>query len=286
MKKVLKRRQPNRSLGGDIGNIIFLCLVAVVMVLPLVYIVVNAFKPMDEIFIYPPRFFVRNPTLENFRSLFVIMSDSDVPFSRYIFNTVFITAVGTVFHVIFSSMAAFALAKIDIPGRSFIFKVIVNSLLFTPTVTAIPNFLIMSKLHLVDTVWAIIFPVVGGSMGLFLMKQFMEMIPNALMEAATIDGANRLVIFWRIVLPQVKPAWLTLVILCIQNLWNSTGGVYIYSEKLKTLPFALSQILLGGYARTGASYAVTLIMMIVPIVIFILSQSNVVQTMSASGIKE
>lgn len=286
MKKAIKRRQPNRSVTGDIGNLLFLCCVAAIMVLPLIYIIANAFKPLDEIFIYPPRFFVRNPTLDNFRDLLIIMADSEIPFTRYIFNTLFITIVGTFFHVIFSSMAAFALAKIDIPGREIIFKIVVNSLLFTPAVTAIPNFIIMSKLHLVDTVWAIIFPVVGGSMGLFLMKQFMTNIPDALIEAATIDGANRLTVFWRIVMPQVKPAYLTLIIFSVQNLWNSTGGVYIYSEELKTLPFALSQILLGGYARTGASYAVTLIMMIVPIVLFILTQSNVVQTMSSSGIKE
>lgn len=285
-KSVLKHRQPNRSPAGDIGNIIFLVIVAAFTALPLVYIAVNAFKPMDEIFLFPPRFFVRNPTLNNFRELFVIMSDSEIPFTRYIFNTVFITAVGTIMHIVFSSMAAYALTKVDIPGRKLVFKIIVSSLLFTPAVTAVPNFLIMSKLKLVDTVWAIVFPVVGGSMGLFLMKQFMESIPDALIEAATIDGANSFVIFYKIVMPQVKPAWLTLMIFSIQNLWNSTGGIYIYSEKLKTLPFALSQILAGGYARTGASYAVTLLMMIVPIIMFVLSQSNVVQTMSSSGIKE
>lgn len=285
-KVVFRHRQPNRSMAGDIGNIVFLVIVAAFTALPLVYIAVNAFKPMDEIFLFPPRFFVRNPTLNNFRDLLVIMSDSEIPFTRYIFNTLFITAVGTLMHIVFSSMAAYALTKVDIPGRKMIFKIIVNSLLFTPAVTAVPNFLIMSKLHLVDTTWAIVFPVVGGSMGLFLMKQFMETIPDALIEAATIDGANSFVIFYKIVMPQVKPAWLTLMIFSVQNLWNSTGGIYIYSEKLKTLPFALSQILAGGYARTGASYAVTLLMMIVPIIMFVLSQSNVVQTMSSSGIKE
>ncbi len=284
--KRLKKRMPNRSLSGDMANFLFLCLMGVFMALPLVYVIVNAFKPLDEIFMFPPRFFVRNPTLENFSDLFILMADSWVPFSKYVFNTLFITTVGTALHVLLSSLAAFSLCKIDIPGRGIFFNIVIVSLMFTPAVTSIPNYLIMTNLRLVDTYWALILPAVGGSLGLFLMKQFMSTIPDVLIEAAKIDGAGLFRVFLTIVMPQVKPAWLTLVIFCVQNLWNASGGVYIYSEQMKTLPFALSQILSGGISRVGIGSAVGLIMLIVPIGIFILAQGNIVETMASSGIKE
>ena len=277
------RRMANRSRGGDVVNFLFLCAVGVFMALPLVYVIVNAFKPLDEI---PPRFFVRNPTMNNFSELYIVLADSWVPFSRYVFNTLFITATGTLFHVLFASMAAFALCKIDLPGKNLLFFIVVNSLMFTPAVTGVPNYMIMTNLRLTDTYWSIILPVVGGSMGLFLMKQFMSTVPDALIEAAKIDGAHQMTIFWRVVMPQVKPAWLTLVIFCVQNLWNANGGVYIYTEHMKTLPYALSQIVGGGIARTGVASTVSLIMLVVPVCTFILTQSNIVETMASSGIKE
>ena len=280
------RRMAIRSRGGDVVNFLFLCAVGVFMALPLVYVIVNAFKPLDEIFMFPPRFFVRNPTMNNFSELYIVLADSWVPFSRYVFNTLFITATGTLFHVLFASMAAFALCKIDLPGKNLLFFIVVNSLMFTPAVTGVPNYMIMTNLRLTDTYWSIILPVVGGSMGLFLMKQFMSTVPDALIEAAKIDGAHQMTIFWRVVMPQVKPAWLTLVIFCVQNLWNANGGVYIYTEHMKTLPYALSQIVGGGIARTGVASTVSLIMLVVPVCTFILTQSNIVETMASSGIKE
>ena len=280
------RRMANRSRGGDVVNFLFLCAVGVFMALPLVYVIVNAFKPLDEIFMFPPRFFVRNPTMNKFSELYIVLADSWVPFSRYVFNTLFITATGTLFHVLFASMAAFALCKIDLPGKNLLFFIVVNSLMFTPAVTGVPNYMIMTNLRLTDTYWSIILPVVGGSMGLFLMKQFMSTVPDALIEAAKIDGAHQMTIFWRVVMPQVKPAWLTLVIFCVQNLWNANGGVYIYTEHMKTLPYALSQIVGGGIARTGVASTVSLIMLVVPVCTFILTQSNIVETMASSGIKE
>lgn len=280
------RRMANRSRGGDVVNFLFLCAVGVFMALPLVYVIVNAFKPLDEIFMFPPRFFVRNPTMNNFSELYIVLADSWVPFSRYVFNTLFITATGTLFHVLFASMAAFALCKIDLPGKNLLFFIVVNSLMFTPAVTGVPNYMIMTNLRLTDTYWSIILPVVAGSMGLFLMKQFMSTVPDALIEAAKIDGAHQMTIFWRVVMPQVKPAWLTLVIFCVQNLWNANGGVYIYTEHMKTLPYALSQIVGGGIARTGVASTVSLIMLVVPVCTFILTQSNIVETMASSGIKE
>ncbi|SFQ16115.1 carbohydrate ABC transporter permease [Caldicoprobacter faecalis] len=282
----LKQRKPNRSLSGDITNIVILIFFGLFFALPLIYAISNAFKPLDEIFLFPPRFFVRNPSLENFQDLFILMQQSWVPFSRYILNTVFITVVGTVGHVVVASMAAYVLAKHKFPGRTLFFSIVVASLMFSYHVTAIPSYLIMSFLKWIDTYYAIIIPQLAYSLGLFLMKQFMEQIPDSLLEAARIDGASEFRVFWQIAMPTVKPAWLTLVIFVFQNLWNTTGGTYIYSEELKTLPFALQQILAGGIARAGVAAAVALLMMTVPITLFIITQSNIIQTMTTSGIKE
>ena len=258
------------------------------MALPMVFVISNAFKPLNELFLFPPQFFVRNPTLNNFRDLLVLMSDSWVPFSRYILNTLFITITGTAGHVIIASMAAYALAKHKFPGSKIIFNTVVLSLMFAPEVTAIPNYLTMSFLGWIDTYYAVVIPAWSASLGLyFSWKQFMDqMVPDSLLEAAKIDGAHEFVIFWKIVMPIVRPAWLTLVILSFQSLWQSTGGNFIYSEQLKTLPNALNQISQGGIARAGVSAAVALLMMIVPVTVFVINQANVVETMGTSGMKD
>jgi len=285
-KRVHKKRL-NRSVAGDVGVTLFIVLLALFMAFPMLYAISNAFKPFDEMFVFPPRFFVRNPTWDNFRDLSDIVGNSWVPFSRNVFNTVFVTVAGTVFHIIFSSLAAYALAKFDFPGRQFAFSVVVLSLMFSATVTAIPNYIIMSEFNMIDSYWALIVPPVQSSLGLYLMKQFMEsLIPDSLLEAARIDGAGEMLIFRRVVMPLVRPAWMTLAILSIQSLWASTGGANIYSEELKTLPVALNQIVAGGVARTGAGAAVSVLMMLVPVVIFLFFQNQMIETMASSGMKE
>lgn len=256
------------------------------MGIPLVYAVSNSLKSPQELFLFPPRFFVRHPTLDNFHDTFVLMSQSWVPFTRYVFNTVFITVTGTLGHLLAASLCAYALAKHTFPGKKLIFTTIILSLMFSTQVTAIPNYLIMAGLNWLDTYLSLIVPAIAKPLGLFLMKQFMEQIPDSLLEAAKIDGASEWKIFSSIAMPIVKPAWLTLIIFSFQDLWNLQGSNYIYSEELKTLPYALSQISAAGIARAGATSAVVVIMMIVPITIFIINQSNIIQTMSASGIKE
>ncbi len=283
---ILRKRQPNRSRIGDFFVYLFLLLVAVVMVIPLVFAISNALKPLDELFRFPPKFFAQNPTLDNFQDLFVTMGKSWVSFSRYVFNTVFITAVGTFGHLIIASMGAFVLAKYDFPGGKLFFKIVVTALMFNYYVTAIPNYLIISKLGWVDTYWAIIVPAFAAPMGLFLMKQFMEGLPMSLIEAAKIDGANEWKVFRSIVMPNVKPAWLTLIIFSVQGLWNNKAATFIYSEEKKTLVYALQQIQSGGVARTGQAAAVTVVVMIVPILIFILSESQILETMASSGLKD
>ena len=286
LKKKRKGVKPSHSRAGNFFNMFLLVLLGLFMVVPLVLSISNSLKPLEELFVFPPRLFVRNPTLKNFHDVFVLMSESWVPFSRYIFNTVLITVVGTLGHLIIASLCAYALAKHKFPGRNLIFGVIVTALMFAGQVTAIPNYLIMSKIGWLDSYLALIIPAIGKPMGLFLMKQFMEQIPDSLLEAARIDGSTEFLTFFKIAMPQVKPAWLTLIIFSFQDPWNMQGSNFIYSEDLKTLPYALSQIAAGGISRAGATAAVTVIMMIVPITIFIINQSSIVETMASTGIKE
>lgn len=284
MRLITKR--VNRSFGGDVAIIAVLAAMGAFMGIPLVFAIGNAFKPLDEIWIFPPRFFPMRPTMQNFKDLSILMANSWVPFSRYIFNTLFITAAGTIGHIILASMCAYPLAKKIFPGSKAIFQMIVLSLMFHASVTAIPNYLILSLFGWIDTYLAIIVPAFAFPLGLYLMKQFMEQIPDAILEAAHIDGAREWTIFWRIVMPMVKPAWMTLIIFSVQALWGIGSNVFIYSEELKTMSYALNQILEGGIARAGVAGAVTLIMMSVPILVFLVTQSKVIETMSASGLKE
>ncbi len=280
------KRKTGRSFGGNLLLFVFLAFLGAIMLVPVVFSISNSFKPLDELFVFPPRFFVRNPTLDNFLTLPSLFSDSLVPLSRYILNTVFLTVTGTVGSIFIASMAAYVLEKKRFKMQNVIFNIVVNTLLFTPTVTAIPNFLILSKIGFIDSYAAILIPVMGSSLNVFLMKQFMVGIPNTILEAARIDGAGEQRIFWKIVMPSAKPAWMTLIIFSIQNLWGVTGGSYIYSEELKTLPYALSQVMSAGIVRAGASAAISTLMMIVPVCVFIITQSNIMETMMSSGIKE
>lgn len=282
-----RKKQLNRSRLGNAGVYFVLTVLGFFMLLPMVYTISSSLKPLDELWVFPPRFLVRNPTLNNFKELFRVLSDSVVPFSRYLFNTVLISVVGTAGHVILASMCAYALAKHTFPGSKLMFQVIVTTLLFNATVTAIPNFMMMTWLHLLDSYGALILPAFGSTLGLYLMKQFMEqMLNDSVIEAARIDGAGEWRIFWSIAMPMVKPAWLTLIIFSFKDLWNIGGTTYIHTEELKTLNYAMSQILAGGIARAGVGGAAAVVMLIVPVAVFIFTQSNVVETMGASGMKE
>ncbi|MBQ6183746.1 MAG: carbohydrate ABC transporter permease [Clostridia bacterium] len=281
------KRSVNRSTKGDIGIYIILAIFGALMVLPLIYAIGQSFKPLEEFWVFPPRLFPVNPTFKNFKDLFRLMGDSWVPFSRYIFNTIFISVVGTAGNVLLSSYSAYALAKIPFPGRKFLFKIITYSLMFSATVAGLTNFILMSKLGWIDTYLAIIVPACCTTYGLFLMKQFMDTsVPNEVLESARIDGASETKIFWRIAMPMVKPAWITLIIFAFKDLWNTGSSTYIYSEQLKTFNYAISQLVNAGISRTGVSAASTVVMMIVPITVFIIAQSNIIETMSSSGMKD
>lgn len=284
VSRKFKRR--NRSVSGDLGLIILLGGFALFSAYPLIYAINNAFKPMSEIFLFPPRLFVQNPTMDNFFDLSTIISNSWVPFSRYMFNTVLITVLGTFGTVILGTMAAYPLAKFTFPGSKLMSNIIVYALMFNGTVTAIPNYLIMAKLNLINTYWAVLLPVIGSTLGLYLMKNFIVQIPTALIESSKIDGASEMKIFTKVIIPLCKPAWITLGILSFQTLWGATGGTFIYSENLKPISYSLSQIVGGGIARMGVASVVSLIMMIVPVTVFVISQTKVLETMATSGMKE
>ena len=283
----IKKSRVNRSAGGDVSLLVVVLLFAFVMVIPMYYAIIQSLKPLDELWIFPPRLWVASPTGKNFQDLFQNLNDSWVPFSRYIFNTLFVSVVGTFGHVLIASMAAYSLSKKRFYGSKIIFRIIVLSLMFSSAVTSIPTFMVMRDLHLIDTYWSIILPAFSSSLGLYLMKQHMEaMVKDVIIEAAKIDGAGEMRIFWTIVMPMVKPAWLTLIVFSFQGLWNATGSTYIYSEELKSLNYAVSQIVSAGIARAGTAAASIVFMMILPILVFVFSQSSIVETMSSSGITE
>lgn len=285
-KKRIKPHKVNRSISGNIAITVIIGIFGLFSAFPLYFIIIQSIKPLTELWVFPPRFYVVNPTGQNFTDLLTLMSNSTVPFARYLFNTLFITTVGTAGQVVVASMCAYPLAKHRFPGAATYNRIIVLSLMFSGTVTAIPGYLIMASLGWIDTYWAIIIPILGATLGLYLMKQFMEQIPDSILESAKIDGANDWSTFWSIVMPSVKSAWLTMIVFSVQGLWGMGASPFIYSEQLKTLPYALSQIVSAGIARAGVAGAIGVIMLVVPVGVFLFTQSNVLETMASSGIKE
>ena len=280
-------RRINRSTGGTVALLIVLLFFAAFMVVPIILAISNSLKPLNELWEFPPRLWPKEPTLKNFKDMFNIMAGSLVPFTRYIFNTLFITVLGTAGNMLLSAMCAYPLAKKKFPGNKAIFKIIEMTLMFNATVTAIPCYIVMSKIGWIDSYYALIVPTFASTLGLYLIKQFMETsVPDTLIEAASIDGASQWQTFWHIVLPCVKPALLTQMLLSVQSLWNLGSTTYIFSDEKKTLSYALNQIVSGGVARAGVGAAVTVFMMIVPITIFVICQNNIIDTMSTSGMKD
>jgi len=281
------RTKKGRSFGGNLALIIALSLFAGFFLFPVVFMVMNAFKPLYELMRFPPTFFVRDPTIEHFLSLGVLFNNTLVPLGRYIFNSLLFLIVGTLGQILFGSMAAYPLAKFEFFGEKTLNRLIILALMFSPAVTAVHNFLILANLGMIDTYWAVILPSFASTIGLFLMRNFMQQIPNSLIEAAQIDGASEYRTFWTIIIPNVKPGMITLFIMTFQAMWGVTGGGLIFTESLKPLPAAIGQIASGvSIARAGEMAAVSLIMFLIPVTVFIIMQSNVLETMTTSGMKE
>ena len=266
-------------------RMILLTALALFMILPLVYIISTSLKPLDELYLFPPKFITTRPTFSNFKDLFSALDGASVPFARYFFNSFMVSVLTVLGTVLVCCMGAYGLVKHRPKGAGHIFSLILAALMFSGQVTLIPMFLMINYISWTNTYRALILPMVGA-FGIFLMRQFMvSAIPDAILEAARIDGANEYKIFWSISMPCVKPAWMTLIIFTFQSLWSATGGTYIYEESMRMLPNVLSQIAAGGIARTGAGSAVAVIIMIPPIIVFLISQSSVMETMAQSGIK-
>ena len=281
-----KHKKINGSLGGDICIFIFLALLGVFMIFPIYYSLIQSLKPVEELFVFPPKLYVLSPTTRNFSDLFKVAASMWVPFSRYVFNSVFTTVVICVCNLFVCCCAAFALAKCKFPGSKAINSIIVTALLFSSNATWIMQFLVMAKLHMIDTYWAIILPNISTAMGLFLMRQSMSIIHDSMIEAAKVDGAGLFRICWQIVVPNSKPALMTLIIFAFQGAWNLQAGALIYSEELKTLPTIVQQIAQIGLARQGVTFASAVLLLIPPLVVFLIAQGNVMETMAHSGIKD
>lgn len=277
----------SRSKLGNFFYVLFLVVAGLFTMLPLIYAVVTSFKPIDELLVFPPKFFVNRPTITNYLALPDLLSSLQIPLSRYIFNSLFIAGITTFLYIIISSMSAFALSKGRFRGKNAYFWMIQIALMFNAYTLSIPSYLIYSKSHLIDTYLIYILPSLASTLGVFLVKQYIEgYVPDALLEAAKIDGAGYFRIFWKIVMPTIKPAWLTLMLFGFRDIWTTIPNGTVFSEEIKTLPMITSQIAAGGIARSGSSMAMTVIMMIPPICIYMISQSNVMEAMTSAGIKE
>lgn len=272
--------------------ILFLILLAVFMSLPIVYIIVTAFKPIDELYLFPPTFFTRRPSMSNFKSLFSSLNVSDVPFLRYAYNSLLVTVLNVVGAVLICSLGAFGMVMQRPVGSNLIFSIILAALMFPAAVTQIPNYLIVKSLGMLESYASLIVPKLAVAFNFFLIKQFMEQIPDAYLEAARLDGASELKIYWKIVMPMTKPAWATLIVFSFISNWNDYLSPLLYitnSPELKTLPLAV-QMIAGGtgaaaITTAGAVAASTFIMTLPTIIVYLFAQRNVLSTMAYSGIK-
>ncbi len=276
-----------RSKAGNFFYFVILALFGLFTILPLIYSVITSLKPLDELLAFPPKFYVVRPTAANYAALPSLLSKLSIPLSRYVFNSIFIAALTTVMHVVVASMAAFVLV-IWKKNRLIkaLFFIVQFSLLYNAYTLAIPQYLIFSKSGIIDTYLVYILPYLPSALGVFLMKQYMESsIPISLVEAAQIDGAGYFRIFFNIVFPLVKPCWMTLALFSFRDIWTIQPQGTVFSENLRTLPMVISQITAGGIARSGSAMAATVILMIPPILVYVFTQSNVIETMSSAGIK-
>ncbi|MBP3388562.1 MAG: carbohydrate ABC transporter permease [Clostridia bacterium] len=276
----------SRSRSGNFFMFLFVFVVALFCALPLVLSIGMSLKPINELYVFPPTLWPRNATFDNYKMLFSLINSTRVAFSRYAFNTVFITVITTAIHVIIASMAAYPLSKGRFPGKNFLNQMVLLALMFVPAIADVINYQTIVSLGWLDTYMAAVAPNVATTLGLFLITNYMATIPDTLLEAARIDGCSDFRIYRTIVMPICKPAWLTLIIIMFQNVWGQTHTAYIYKEAMKTLPYALTQITTGGYIRAGAAQSVGVLMLIVPAIIFVFNQTKILETMASSGIKE
>ena len=286
MKLKASNKQAGKKIGGTVAIFLFLTILGLFMVLPIYLTIVMSIKPVEELFIFPPKLYAIRPTFDNFKEMFGALHQNRVPFSRYVFNSIFVTATVTISQCIFASMAAFVLAKCRFPGSKVFNRIIVVALLYPSNVIYIMQYIVMAKLHMIDTYWALILPSIASPMGLFLMRQSIGQVPDAMIEAAKVDGAGLFRICWQIVMPNQKPALMTLIIFAFQAAWNIQAGSVVFQEQYKTLPTVVTQAASSGLARAGVAMAAAVFMLVPPIIVFMLAQRQVIETMAHSGIKD
>lgn len=289
MAKRKTRFNPKGFQANQIPLYILLVPLAVFMALPIVFIINHAFKPIEELFAFPPRFLVKNPSLENFAAMFRQASAGTVPISRYIFNSLFVTVLVLLASVTISAMAAFALSKLRFKGKHLMLEINNLAMMFVATAVVIPRYLLMDKLGIMNTYSAHVLPLIAMPVGLFLVKQFTDQVPDSLIEAAVMDGAGFFTVFWKIVLPLVRPAMATVVILSFQAVWNNTetSSMFTSKESMRTLTFFMNTLSgnTQSVAGQGMAAASSLILFLPNLLLFIIMQSKVMNTMAYSGIK-
>lgn len=263
---------------------------AIIMGLPIVYIFNHAFKPIDELFAFPPRFFVGRPTTQNFRNLFDSANIGSTPMSRYLFNSIVVSLVVVLLTIIVATMAGYVLSKKEFKMKKILTEINTIALMFVATAVAIPRYFVIEQLGLINTFWVHILPALAMPVGLFLIKQFIDQIPDEMLEAAVMDGANDFQIYWKVILPMIKPAIATVAILAFQATWNNVeiSDLFINNESLRTFAFYMSTLAAADgntVAGQGIGAAAALIMFVPNLIIFIFMQKQVMDTMAHSGIK-
>ncbi len=280
---------PQRFERGQIKILLILLPLTVFMALPIVFIINHAFKPMEELFAFPPTFFVRSPTLDNFTKLIKFSRSAGIPLTRYLFNSLIVTALTVILSLLLTTCAAFAFSKIKFRGRALMLQINQIAIMFVATAVLIPRYLVISKLGMIDTVFAHVLPLIAMPVALFLVKQFVDQVPDSLIEAAHLDGANDFQVYWKIILPIIRPAIATAMVLVFQQVWTNleTSSYFINDESMKTLTFYMNTLVnaSNGVAGQGVSAAASLIMFIPNLVLFIICQNAVMNTMATSGIK-
>jgi len=281
---------PRRFHKSQLKFYLILIPIAAVMLLPIIYIFSQALKPLDELMLFPPRFFVQKPSFRNLQLLVITASETGIPLTVYLFNSILVSSVTIFTNLSLTMLAGYALSKKKFKGRNTIFSINQAALMFVPIAVTIPTFLVIVNINILDTYWAHILPLLAMPVGVFLIKQFIDQLPDEIIEAARIDGANDLHIIRKIVLPLTKPALATVAILTFQSTWSNliTSAFYINTDVLKTFAFYMSTLtstVEASVAGQGLAAAAGLIMFIPNLLIFVVMQNNVMDTMSHSGLK-
>lgn len=289
MKNKGKKINPKKFEPGQLKILLIILPLVIFMGMPIIFIVNHAFKPMEELFAFPPTFFVRGPTLENFTKLMKFYDSSGIPLSRYVFNSLIVTGITMLLALLLTTMTAFALAKIKFKGRDMLTQINQIAIMFVSTAVLIPRYLVICQLGLIDNILAHVLPLVAMPVALFLVKQFVEQVPDSLLEAAYMDGATDWAVYWKVIMPMIRPAMATAAILIFQQVWTNmeTSSYFFNDDSMKTLTFSMNTLVNANnsVAGQGMSAAASLIMFVPNLVLFIILQNKVMNTMASSGIK-